>query len=106
MTLTNAAIPILLMYSIVSIIGNMYASFLGYARALCLQFKASLITIGVHYLFCIPMAIYLAFFLDYKTMGLWLGYLCGVPFLAIFTGCLTLKSDWQKLVETSEKRII
>ena len=106
MTLANAAMPILVMYSISSVIGNMYASFLGYARALCLQFKASLITIGVHYLFCIPMALYLAFALDYKTVGLWVGYLCGVPLLVFFTGWLTLRSDWQKLSEKFERRII
>ena len=106
MTLANAAMPILVMYSITSIIGNMYASFLGYARALCLQFKASLITIGVHYLFCIPMAIYLAFVLDYKTVGLWVGYLCGVPLLVFFTGWLALRSDWKKLAEKFERRII
>ena len=84
----------------------MYASFLGYARALCLQYKASLITIGVHYLFCIPMAIYLAFVLEYKTVGLWLGFLCGVPFLAFFTGWLAVSSDWQAVAEHSERRII
>ena len=52
------------------------------------------------------MAIYLAFVLEFETVGLWLGFLCGVPFLAFFTGWLALKSDWQKLADNSERRII
>ena len=52
------------------------------------------------------MAIILAFVAEYKTVGLWVGFLSGVPFLAFFTGWLALRSDWQELADNSERRII
>ena len=67
--------------------------------------KASFIAIASYWLFGLPVAWFLAFYLDYGVIGLLSGFsgACLMQCIAYLT--IVTKTDWQEIADASAERI-
>ena len=61
--------------------------------------------ISSYYIIGIPMGIYLAFRLDMRLWGLWIGLTAALVCTSTIGGLITLRADWDREVEKVMERL-
>ncbi|ONH68013.1 Ethionine resistance-conferring protein 1 [Cyberlindnera fabianii] len=68
------------------------------------QIIGSNLNLAAYYLVALPLAFYLAFWRDWKLLGLWTGLGCGIFVLAMSEIWFVLNANWKRISEEAEKR--
>lgn len=76
----------------------------GCLRAQGRQKVGSRLNLVAYYLIAIPLAMILAFILDLKLVGLWVGLGMGILALAISEAICLYKADWRVIVKNAKER--
>lgn len=81
--------------------------FVGVARGCGWQHIGAYVNLASFYLFGIPIAILLGFWLELRGKGLWIGILCGATLQTILLSIITSFTNWKKQVlSTIRQKII
>ena len=78
----------------------------GVIRALGIQRVASYYSLASYYLLGIPLALALAFMGNMGVIGLWAGIGVALSLIAIIFTLLVVKTDWYKVAEEAERRVL
>ncbi|XP_042506474.1 protein DETOXIFICATION 13 [Macadamia integrifolia] len=91
--------------SVSVIIDSLQGVLSGVARGCGWQHLGAYVNLGAFYLVGIPIATVLAFHLNFRGKGLWIGIMVGsslqITLLSIITGC----TNWQKQAIKARERI-
>lgn len=73
----------------------------GIVRGCGLQNLGAYVNLGAYYLFGIPIGAALAFLLDLRGKGLWIGLVAGSFLQSFLFTVITICTNWDKKVHTS-----
>ncbi|KAG6391652.1 hypothetical protein SASPL_149409 [Salvia splendens] len=84
---------------------NAQACLSGVARGCGWQHIGAYINLASFYLFGVPIAIALTFWLDFRGMGLWIGILSGATLQTILLSLVTIFTNWEKQAAEARERL-
>ncbi|KAL1531889.1 protein DETOXIFICATION 14-like [Salvia divinorum] len=87
------------------IIDNVQGCLSGVARGCGWQHIGAYINLASFYLFGLPIAIALTFWLDFRGMGLWIGILSGATLQTILLSLITIFTNWEKQAAEARERL-
>ncbi|CAH02896.1 uncharacterized protein KLLA0_A06952g [Kluyveromyces lactis] len=73
-------------------------------RGLGLQYIGSIVNLVVYHLVAIPLGIFLAWYMDMKLNGLWIGIGVGMLIIGLVQSYYVIFADWNDVMERAEKR--
>ena len=85
--IVTSVLPILSLYLIVDAVSGVQS---GNVRALGRQFSASMITLGCHYAFGMPLALVLVFIFKMDVKGFWVGFTISMTCLCVLISYLVI----------------
>ncbi|XP_051148798.1 protein DETOXIFICATION 12-like [Andrographis paniculata] len=88
------------------IVDNTQGTLSGVARGCGWQHIGAYINLGAFYLFGIPIAVALSFWLDLRGRGLWIGVLAGATIQSILFGVITCCTNWEKQAIGARQRLL
>lgn len=103
-TVVALAVKVLTVLGINQIYDCANVLFAGCLRGQGRQKLGSTLNLISYYIIAIPLALILAFKLNFGLIGLWYGLGFGILLLAISEVCCVFKSDWTEIAENSSKR--
>ncbi|XP_012849828.1 PREDICTED: MATE efflux family protein 9-like, partial [Erythranthe guttata] len=77
----------------------------GVARGCGWQHIGAYVNLGAFYLFGIPIAASLGFWLNLRGKGLWIGILCGATLQMIMLSIITSCTNWEKQASKARERL-
>ncbi|KAK9276932.1 hypothetical protein L1049_006470 [Liquidambar formosana] len=77
----------------------------GVARGCGWQHVGAYVNLGAFYLFGIPLAALLGFWVQLRGKGLWIGILSGATLQTLLLSIITSCSNWEKLASKARRRI-
>ncbi|KAL9229257.1 hypothetical protein vseg_004743 [Gypsophila vaccaria] len=78
----------------------------GVARGCGWQDIGAYVNLGAYYLFGIPIAATLGFWLQLRGKGLWIGVLCGSTLQLVLLSIITFFTNWEKQVSKARERLL
>ncbi|KAL0430201.1 UNVERIFIED_CONTAM: protein DETOXIFICATION 12 [Sesamum radiatum] len=87
------------------IVDSLQGALSGVARGCGWQHIAAYINLAAFYLFGIPIAATLAFLLDFRGKGLWIGILSGATLQTIMLSIITSCTNWEKQAAKARERL-
>ncbi|KAK4373330.1 hypothetical protein RND71_008714 [Anisodus tanguticus] len=88
------------------IIDAIQASLSGVARGCGWQHIGAYVNLASFYLFGIPIAISLGFWLQLRGKGMWIGILCGATLQTILLSVITSFTNWKKQAAMARERFL
>ncbi|XP_047973976.1 protein DETOXIFICATION 12-like [Salvia hispanica] len=77
----------------------------GVARGCGWQHIGAYINLAAFYLFGLPIAAVLGFWLDLRGKGLWIGVVCGSTLQCLMLSVITALTDWEKQASEARERL-
>ncbi|KAL9229258.1 hypothetical protein vseg_004744 [Gypsophila vaccaria] len=77
----------------------------GITRGCGWQDIGAFVNLAAYYLFGIPIAAILSFWLDMRGRGLWIGVLCGSTIQSILLGIITCSTNWENQANKTRERL-
>ncbi|KAL0408918.1 UNVERIFIED_CONTAM: protein DETOXIFICATION 12 [Sesamum radiatum] len=87
------------------VIDNIQGALLGVVRGCGRQHIGAYVNIAAFYLFGIPIAVALSFWLDFRGKGLWIGILSGAALQAVMLSVITSCTNWTKEAAKARQRL-
>ncbi|KAK4720506.1 hypothetical protein R3W88_010739 [Solanum pinnatisectum] len=106
MEVVNYVAKIAPLLSLSVIMDALQASLSGVARGCGWQHIGAYINLASFYLFGIPIALLLGFWLELRGKGLWIGILCGATLQTILLSIITSFTNWKKQEEMAKERLL
>ncbi|KAK4399996.1 protein DETOXIFICATION 14 [Sesamum angolense] len=88
------------------IIDSIQGSLSGVVRGCGQQHVGAYVNIAAFYLFGIPIAVTLSFWLDFRGKGLWIGILSGAALQAVMLSVITSCTNWKKEAAKARRRLL
>ncbi|KAL3369916.1 hypothetical protein AABB24_007111 [Solanum stoloniferum] len=88
------------------IMDSLQGSLSGVARGCGWQHIGAYVNLASFYLFGIPIALLLGFWLELRGKGLWIGILCGATLQTILLSIITSFTNWKKQAEMAKERLL
>ncbi|XP_059308765.1 protein DETOXIFICATION 14-like [Lycium ferocissimum] len=88
------------------IMDALQASLSGVARGCGWQHIGAYVNLASFYLFGIPIAVALSFWLELRGEGLWIGILCGATLQTILLSVITSLTNWKKQAAMARERFL
>lgn len=106
MEVVNYVAKIAPLLSLSVIMDALQASLSGVARGCGWQHIGAYVNLASFYLFGIPIAVLLGFWLQLRGKGLWIGILCGATLQTILLSVITSFTNWKKQAEMAKERFL
>uniref|UniRef100_M1A5T2 Protein DETOXIFICATION n=3 Tax=Solanum tuberosum TaxID=4113 RepID=M1A5T2_SOLTU len=106
MEVVNYVAKIAPLLSLSVIMDALQASLSGVARGCGWQHIGAYVNLASFYLFGIPIALLLGFWLELRGKGLWIGILCGATLQTILLSIITSFTNWKKQAEMAKERLL
>ncbi|KAK6790693.1 hypothetical protein RDI58_009774 [Solanum bulbocastanum] len=106
MEVVNYVAKIAPLLSLSVIMDALQASLSGVARGCGWQHIGAYVNLASFYLFGIPIALLLGFWLELGGKGLWIGILCGATLQTILLSIITSFTNWKKQAEMAKERLL
>lgn len=87
------------------IMDSLQGSISGVARGCGWQHLGAWVNLAAFYLFGIPIAVSLGFWLKLRGKGLWIGILCGATLQSVMLAVIMSFTNWEKQAAESRKRL-